>query len=389
MVVAKGENSSQQTVKTAQEELSTTSGNNSEINNNNNKNTNDRNAKKDKKDKKDKNDKNDKNDRNDEEPVEVDEFGRMLRRDRDNRQREEEYNHSDHSDHDHNKFESRRYSSSSRSSRRKLSDDHYEPSSSSNISRSSHYYHRKYHLDRYVPRRSSQSKLSDSEENNRSDDNERYHKERKRSRTWSRRSSDSDEDDKRLSGRPRYNSGEREHRRSHDDPYIAASRYIDTEFYPKKIFVGELREVTERELHNAFERFGDIENIDWLPEKGIAFIDFDTEENADEARRKMNGALLGSSYIQVNRAKRPERNVNGFGNMPWSDADGVEARKNDLKSINYELKGLHKLSENNTSKNSEFSSSVTNVSSPSFPQPNSLDPRNQIPKRKIIAYDDL
>lgn len=50
---------------------------------------------------------------------------------------------------------------------------------------------------------------------------------------------------------------------------MSASRYIDTEFFPKKIFVGELRDVTERELHNAFERFGDIENIDWLPEKGF------------------------------------------------------------------------------------------------------------------------
>jgi hypothetical protein len=64
--------------------------------------------------------------------------------------------------------------------------------------------------------------------------------------------------------------------------------------------------------------------------------------------------------LLVNRAKRPERNLNGFGNVPWSDAglhktdtsnnhntnyliicifllllDGATARQNDIKQITY------------------------------------------------------
>jgi hypothetical protein len=33
----------------------------------------------------------------------------------------------------------------------------------------------------------------------------------------------------------------------------------------------------------------------------------------------MHGALLGSKHIKVNRAKIPERNKVGFGNVPWTD----------------------------------------------------------------------
>ena len=63
--------------------------------------------------------------------------------------------------------------------------------------------------------------------------------------------------------------------------------------------------------------------------------------------------------LLVNRAKRPERNLNGFGNVPWSDAglhetdtannystiiyniyfflliDGATAKQNDIKQITY------------------------------------------------------
>ncbi|CAG8785431.1 16514_t:CDS:2, partial [Acaulospora morrowiae] len=72
-----------------------------------------------------------------------------------------------------------------------------------------------------------------------------------------------------------------------------------------------------------------------------------------------------------NRAKRPERNINGFGNVPWSDADGAEARKNEKRN-----QIMHDI----------FSPgpSAQNVVTPA-----ALDPRAQIPKRKIIAYDDL
>ncbi|CAG8491918.1 6664_t:CDS:2 [Dentiscutata erythropus] len=286
--------------------------------------------------------------KDDDEPVEVDEFGRMLRR---NGRQRNDLDNSDHSDYERHRSEHRRYSSS-RSSR-------------------------------YVPRRSSYYKHSDSDRDDyyRSDDDRQ--RDRKRARTWSRRSSDSEDDnDRRPSGRRRSHSRDRsigpEGRKwtqsGQEDPFSTASRYIDTEFYTRKIYVGELRGVSERALHNAFERFGDIESIDMLPEKGIAFIDFDTEENANEARRRMNNTLLGSGYVQVNRAKRPERNKNGFGNVPWSDADGAEARLNETKPITYSTSSI---------------SVQTVFPATSALPPQAFDPRLQGHKRKIIAYDDL
>ncbi|RIA91382.1 hypothetical protein C1645_822078 [Glomus cerebriforme] len=325
---------------------------------------------------------------NDNEKVEVDEFGRMLRRD--SRQRDDDYDHSDHSDYDRYKSESRRYSNSSiRSSRRRSSEDYYDSRSSHYHPRSDH--GRQLHYDRYVPSRSNYNRHSDSdrEDHYRYDDTNRF-RDRKRARTWSRRSSDSEEEHerRRSSSRRRRRSldrnnepeGRRWSNSNYEDQYQVASKYIDTEFYTKKIYVGDLKDVTERALHMAFERFGDIENIDMVSEKGIAFIDFDTEENATEARRKMNGTLLGSGYIQVNRAKRPERNLNGFGNVPWSDADGTTAKQNDIKQITYGIQYSFQ-----TTPYPQYTT-VNRTVPPSQPP---LDPRAQGHKRKIIAYDDL
>ncbi|EXX73454.1 hypothetical protein RirG_060180 [Rhizophagus irregularis DAOM 197198w] len=324
-----------------------------------------------------------KTEENDNEKVEVDEFGRMLRRD--SRQREDDHDHSDYSDYDRYKSESRRYSSSSRrSSRKRSSDDYYD-------SRSSHYHPRndhgrQLHYDRYVPRRSSYNRYSDSdrEDHYRYDDGNRY-RDRKRSRTWSRRSSDSEEEyeRKRSNSRRRRRSldrnneteGRRWSNNNYEDQYKVASKYIDTEFYTKKIYVGELKDVTERALHMAFERFGDIENINMVSEKGIAFIDFDTEENATEARRKMDGTLLGSGYIQVNRAKRPERNINGFGNVPWSDADGATAKQNDIKQIAYGIQYSFQTAPYMNG-SSQYATTI-NSTVPVPPSQSPLDPRAQ------------
>ncbi|CAJ0626497.1 11978_t:CDS:2 [Entrophospora sp. SA101] len=142
----------------------------------------------------------------------------------------------------------------------------------------------------------------------------------------SNNSSNSEDDYKRC--RRRHHNGFEErrsgnhhncHSYSQEDFYLTGGKGIaDSEFYMTKIYVGDLRDVTERELHGAFEKFGEIKKVDMLPGKGIAFIDFDTEKGATEARRRMNGCLLGSGYITVNRAIRPEKSINGYG--PWNDA---------------------------------------------------------------------
>ncbi|KAI7871311.1 hypothetical protein BDF14DRAFT_1765678 [Spinellus fusiger] len=99
---------------------------------------------------------------------------------------------------------------------------------------------------------------SDSEERSR-----RYHSRRRRSSSPRRRYSSrrySDDEDERDS-RQRYSHGYRGHSSDTKDPYAAAARYIDTEFFPTKIYIGDLERVSRHELEQAFSRFGPIRQV--------------------------------------------------------------------------------------------------------------------------------
>ncbi|KAH8547904.1 hypothetical protein BGW37DRAFT_509134 [Umbelopsis sp. PMI_123] len=147
-----------------------------------------------------------------------------------------------------------------------------------------------------------------------SEDDRRYH-----SRTRSRYSS--------RSRSPRSRSRSRSRNTRHRDPYTAAARYIDTEFFPSKIYVGDLVGVNKDQLEDAFSAFGRIEDIKTVDGKDFAFITFDDPESALYAIKMMDGVKLGRYRIKVNRAKIPERNRVGFGNVPWKDEDGVVAQE--------------------------------------------------------------
>ena len=43
--------------------------------------------------------------------------------------------------------------------------------------------------------------------------------------------------------------------------YSEAAQYIDTEFYSTKVYVGDLENVTERQLESLFSRFGALEDV--------------------------------------------------------------------------------------------------------------------------------
>ncbi|CAO3676068.1 unnamed protein product [Umbelopsis ramanniana] len=160
---------------------------------------------------------------------------------------------------------------------------------------------------------------------------------------------------------PRSRSRSRSHSTKQRDPYTAAARYIDTEFFPSKIYVGDLVGVNKDQLEDAFSAFGHIVDIKTVDGKDFAFITYDDTESALYAIKRMDGVKLGRYRVKVNRAKIPERNRVGFGNVPWKDEDGVVAQEEN-----------HRHSHSNTV----------------APQ-QEMDPRAFGRGRKVLSYDDL
>ncbi|XP_054708095.1 RNA-binding protein Rsf1-like [Uloborus diversus] len=70
---------------------------------------------------------------------------------------------------------------------------------------------------------------------------------------------------------------------------------------PMSIFVGGLGEDTQKEdLEREFSRFGNLTKV-WVARNppGFAFIDFENDDDANEAIKEMNGATINGQEIRV------------------------------------------------------------------------------------------
>ncbi|CDH51428.1 hypothetical protein RO3G_09035 [Lichtheimia corymbifera JMRC:FSU:9682] len=238
-----------------------------------------------------------------EEEEELDEFGRVKRRrqkfksERDPAREEGEYDDED----DIDDYEDDRYARRRRRSRHRESSP-YRRRRSSSRHRSSSRRCRSTSRRRSYHRSSSRYGYSGSE----SDDDDYYRRRR----------------------RPSYHRDSRYHYRGRSrDTYDHAGRYIDTEFYSTKVYIGDLEGVSRDGLERAFSRYGSIREIKMVEGKDYAFVTFEDKTSALDAIQGMHGVLLGSRNIKVNRAKIPERNQVGFGNVPWTDEDGNLAKE--------------------------------------------------------------
>jgi RNA recognition motif-containing protein len=90
---------------------------------------------------------------------------------------------------------------------------------------------------------------------------------------------------------------------------------------PKKLFVGNLPySTTQEELNQLFSQYGEIVEVRLITDrqtgrsKGIAFVEFSTEESANAAIAGLHNTELGGRSIIVNVA-RPmvPRENRGFG----------------------------------------------------------------------------
>ena len=82
------------------------------------------------------------------------------------------------------------------------------------------------------------------------------------------------------------------------------------------IYVGNLpREVTEAELLEAFQAFGEVASANIITDKlsgesrGFAFVEMPTDDEAEKAITGLNGKDMKGQTLNVNKARpRPDRN---------------------------------------------------------------------------------
>ena len=90
---------------------------------------------------------------------------------------------------------------------------------------------------------------------------------------------------------------------------------------PKKLYIGNLPySVTEDQLRDLFSQFGEIVDLKLITDKmsgrsrGIAFVEYTSDEDANKAIEATNNTELDGRAIVVNVARPPKpRTEGGFG----------------------------------------------------------------------------
>ena len=84
------------------------------------------------------------------------------------------------------------------------------------------------------------------------------------------------------------------------------------------IYVGNLsRDVTETELREAFEAFGEIASVKIITDRlsgasrGFGFVEMPTEEEAKKAMAELNGKDMKGKSVTVNEARPRNENRGG------------------------------------------------------------------------------
>jgi cold-inducible RNA-binding protein len=86
-----------------------------------------------------------------------------------------------------------------------------------------------------------------------------------------------------------------------------------------RIYVGNLPyEVTEEELQQEFQTFGDVTSVSIITDKfsgrpkGFAFVEMTSKPESEAAIEAMNGKVMGERTIVVNEARpRPDNRSGG------------------------------------------------------------------------------
>jgi cold-inducible RNA-binding protein len=104
-----------------------------------------------------------------------------------------------------------------------------------------------------------------------------------------------------------------------------------------KLYVGNLSyETTEEDLRALFATAGTVNSVSLIKDrdtgrsKGFAFVEMSSQSEAEEAIKALDGKMVGSREIKVNKARPPEDRSSGFGNR--SSRDGFRGGDRNRRS---------------------------------------------------------
>lgn len=81
-----------------------------------------------------------------------------------------------------------------------------------------------------------------------------------------------------------------------------------------KLYVGNLNyRTTEDKLKELFSQFGEVTSVNILQGRGFGFVEMGTQENAQDAKAKLNGTEFDGRRIIVNDARPRTEKGGRFG----------------------------------------------------------------------------
>jgi len=82
-----------------------------------------------------------------------------------------------------------------------------------------------------------------------------------------------------------------------------------------KLYVGNLKfSATNEDLKNTFSDFGNVLNVNIIPNKGFGFVEMSSPEEAGKAKEALNGKELLGRTLKIDYARPPQqRRSNNFG----------------------------------------------------------------------------
>jgi RNA recognition motif-containing protein len=94
----------------------------------------------------------------------------------------------------------------------------------------------------------------------------------------------------------------------------------------RNLYVGNVEgDITEEQLHREFSRFGTIEKIKIIPQKGCAFVTFHSLASALECRKRLHGTMMFGRPVKINFGKLSTEGIgqdnDSVNNVPVSDSN--------------------------------------------------------------------
>lgn len=101
-----------------------------------------------------------------------------------------------------------------------------------------------------------------------------------------------------------------------------------------KLYVGNLPyDTTEEDLRTLFSGSGTVTSVALIKDrdsgrsKGFAFVEMSSQSEAEQAIKTLDGSLLGSRAIKVNKAQPPKERTYNNNYDSRSDRGGYNKRK--------------------------------------------------------------